>query len=123
MAANGDIPAGNVIHRRAEFATRFGRTDRPRRAEGASVHVSRAISEWATDLLALLWKLNVVRHELNLFHHRTDSGEATHIPLDDPLVTNVCFGGPDGGTATCTGSGQGTIFTLPWPSPGLGLHR
>ncbi|MCU0310043.1 MAG: SMP-30/gluconolactonase/LRE family protein [Acidimicrobiales bacterium] len=51
-----------------------------------------------------------------------DGGGGVHIPLDDPLVTNVCFGGPDGRTAHCTGSGWGTLFTLPWPRPGAPLH-
>ncbi len=51
------------------------------------------------------------------------SGEATHIALPDPLVTNVCFGGPDRTTAICTGSGHGTLFSLPWPRSGATLAR
>lgn len=50
-----------------------------------------------------------------------ESGHAEHIAMPDPLVTNVCFGGPDHRTAYCTGSGLGTVFTLPWPRPGLVL--
>lgn len=49
------------------------------------------------------------------------TGEARHLPMPDPLVTNVCFGGPDGRTAYCTGSGAGIVFTLPWPRPGAPL--
>ncbi len=39
----------------------------------------------------------------------------------DPLVTNVCFGGPDGTTAFITASGFGTLRTHPWHCPGLPL--
>jgi gluconolactonase len=50
------------------------------------------------------------------------TGAAVHLALPDPLVTNVCFGGPDGRTAYCTGSGVGTLFALPWPRSGVELH-
>jgi gluconolactonase len=47
---------------------------------------------------------------------------ATHIPLPDPLVTNVCFA-PDGRRAYCTGSGTGVLMVVPWPRPGVVLAR
>jgi gluconolactonase len=50
-----------------------------------------------------------------------DGGEAEHIPLPDPLVTNVCFGGPDLSTAYVTCSATGKLISLPWPRPGLAL--
>jgi gluconolactonase len=44
-----------------------------------------------------------------------------HVALPDLLVTNVCFGGPDLGTAFVTMSGTGKLVSFPWPRPGLAL--
>jgi gluconolactonase len=41
--------------------------------------------------------------------------------LGDPMVTNVCFGGPDLTTAFVTLSGTGRLASFPWPRPGLAL--
>jgi gluconolactonase len=40
----------------------------------------------------------------------------------DPMVTNVCFGGPDLSTAFITASGFGTLRTHEWHCPGLRLN-
>ncbi|MEO0997591.1 MAG: SMP-30/gluconolactonase/LRE family protein [Pseudomonadota bacterium] len=45
-----------------------------------------------------------------------------HVPLPDPFVTNICFGGPDLGTAYATLSGTGKLVAFDWPRPGLPLH-
>jgi gluconolactonase len=50
-----------------------------------------------------------------------DGAEVEHHPLPDPLVTNICFGGPDLRTAYCTLSGTGQLVALDWPRPGLAL--
>src|SRR5690606_4727937 len=50
-----------------------------------------------------------------------DGETIEHVPIADPLVTNVCFGGPDLRTAYATCSGTGRIVSLPWPRPGLRL--
>ena len=42
--------------------------------------------------------------------------------FDDPLTTNICFGGPDLTTAYITGSLNGTLLTTTWPRPGHPLH-
>jgi gluconolactonase len=39
----------------------------------------------------------------------------------DPLVTNICFGGPDLRTAYLTYSSSGRIVACDWPRPGLAL--
>lgn len=44
-----------------------------------------------------------------------------HIPLPDPLVTNICFGGDDHRTAFVTLSATGRLVALDWPRPGLPL--
>ncbi|HEX7036050.1 MAG TPA: SMP-30/gluconolactonase/LRE family protein [Pseudomonadales bacterium] len=46
-------------------------------------------------------------------------GLVEQIPLDDPLPTNLCFGGEDGRTAYVTCSASGTILAIPWRRPGL----
>jgi gluconolactonase len=53
------------------------------------------------------------------------SGEVSHRPLPpdlwDPLVTNICFGGPDRRTAYLTLSGTGRLIACEWPTAGLAL--
>ena len=44
------------------------------------------------------------------------------IPLGDPMVTNVCWGGDDLRTAYATLSATGRLVSLPWPRPGLKLN-
>ena len=43
------------------------------------------------------------------------------IPGGDPMVTNVCFGGPDLATAFITVSGTGRLMAHEWHCPGLPL--
>ncbi len=50
-----------------------------------------------------------------------DGGGVTHVPMPDPLTTNVCFGGNDLRTAFVTLSGTGRLVSVPWPRPGLRL--
>jgi gluconolactonase len=50
------------------------------------------------------------------------SGEPiTHVPMPDPLTTNICFGGPDLRTAFITLSATGRLVTTEWVTPGLRL--
>lgn len=51
-----------------------------------------------------------------------DGATVNHIALPDPLVTNVCFGGPDLRTAFATLSATGQLVAFEWPRPGLRLH-
>jgi len=50
-----------------------------------------------------------------------DGATVEHHPVDDLLVTNICFGGPDGRTAFVTSSGTGRLLAAEWPRPGLRL--
>jgi gluconolactonase len=52
-----------------------------------------------------------------------DGERVEHVPLPDPLVTNICFGGPDLRTAYATLSGTGALVSFEWPRPGLRLHH
>jgi gluconolactonase len=40
------------------------------------------------------------------------------LPLSDPMITNLCFGGPDHRTAFITCSGTGHLIAVDWPRPG-----
>lgn len=44
-----------------------------------------------------------------------------HVPMPDPLTTNICFGGPDLRTAFITLSATGRLVAVPWKTAGLRL--
>lgn len=50
-----------------------------------------------------------------------DGSSVLHHPIDDPLVTNICFGGPGGDTAFVTASATGRLLSTTWPRSGLRL--
>lgn len=45
------------------------------------------------------------------------------VPLKDPTVTNICFGGSDLKTAFITASGIGRLYKADWAYAGLKLHH
>ncbi len=50
-------------------------------------------------------------------------GEApSFFPMDDPLTTNICFGGPELRTAYITLSATGRLVSMPWAEAGLALN-
>ncbi len=49
------------------------------------------------------------------------SGEHHHVPFDDPLTTNICFGGEDMASAFVTLSATGRLVSTGWATPGLEL--
>jgi gluconolactonase len=49
------------------------------------------------------------------------TGAMTHHPIADPLVTNICFGGPDLKDAWVTAGMTGRLYRARWPRPGLRL--
>ncbi len=49
------------------------------------------------------------------------SGAYEHVPVPDPLTTNICFGGADMRDAWITCSTTGRLFKTRWPRPGLKL--
>jgi gluconolactonase len=49
-----------------------------------------------------------------------DGTAVEHVPLGDPLTTNICFG-QDGTTAYATLSGTGQLVAFDWHRPGGGL--
>ncbi|MEG9861483.1 MAG: SMP-30/gluconolactonase/LRE family protein [Parvularculales bacterium] len=51
-----------------------------------------------------------------------DGQTITHIPTDDRLTTNICFGGDDMKTAYITLSSSGRLVAADWPIAGLMLN-
>ena len=51
-----------------------------------------------------------------------DGSAVEHVPLPDPITTNICFGGSDLTTAWATLSGTGQLVSFRWPRPGLRLN-
>lgn len=49
------------------------------------------------------------------------TGHYEHVPVPDPITTNICFGGPDMRDAWITGSATGKLFKCRWPVPGQRL--
>lgn len=53
---------------------------------------------------------------------RPDGSGFEHFATDDPITTNICFGGPALRTAYITLSGTGRLVAADWPCPGLALN-
>jgi gluconolactonase len=49
------------------------------------------------------------------------TGDHHHVPFDDPITTNICFGGDDLRTAFVTLSGSGRLVACQWETAGLAL--
>lgn len=49
-------------------------------------------------------------------------GTFEHVPLPDPMTTNICFGGADMRDAFITLSGTGRLIKARWPRDGLRLN-
>lgn len=49
-------------------------------------------------------------------------GKTDHVATDDPLTTNICFGGDDLKTAYITVSSTGRLVSCVWDRPGLALN-
>ncbi len=51
-----------------------------------------------------------------------DGSASDHYAIpDEPLITNICFGGDDLRTAFLTSSGKGELLKMAWPRVGLAL--
>lgn len=51
-----------------------------------------------------------------------DGSDARHVPMPDPLTTNIAFGGEGRRTAYLTLSATGRLAAADWETPGLPLH-
>ena len=52
----------------------------------------------------------------------SDGSKVETVSIDDPFVTNICFGGPDLRTAFICASGKGELLAMDWPRPGAKLN-
>ncbi len=48
-------------------------------------------------------------------------GSVEHVPVPDPVTTNICFGGAAMRTAWITAGATGKLYKKRWPRPGLKL--
>lgn len=48
--------------------------------------------------------------------------EVVDVAADEPIVTNICFGGTDMRTAYVTAAGRGRLYSAQWKRPGLRLN-
>jgi gluconolactonase len=48
-----------------------------------------------------------------------DGSNVEHLPTDDVITTNICFGGDDMRTAYITLSSTGRLVSMPWRCEGL----
>ena len=51
-----------------------------------------------------------------------DGGAPRHVPVPDPMTTNICFGGPGLRTAYITASMSGRLLACEWETSGLALN-
>jgi len=99
------LPFGmNLLYEHTEIFPTRGAANA---AAAASAAVSLAI---VGALLALLWFPGIVQWGIE------------HLPLPDPMTTNICFGGADMQDAYITLSGSGRLVRTRWPRPGLRLN-
>lgn len=85
--------------------------------EGFTMHDSLAVDSGGFVCTATLIKggISVIRPDGGL-------EDFVALPEYDPMVTNICFGGPDLRTAYVTSAGTGKVWALDWPRPGLRLN-
>lgn len=51
------------------------------------------------------------------------SGSYEHVPVPDPITTNIAFGGEDMRDAWITAGGTRSLYKCRWPRPGLRLNN
>ncbi len=82
---------------------------------GLQLFDSLAVDSEGALCVATIWNGGITRIS-------ADGERVEHIPMPDPLTTNICFGGPDLRTAYITLSGTGKLVCMEWPVPGLELQ-
>jgi gluconolactonase len=74
---------------------------------------SMAVEESGRICVGTLWNGGITIFE--------PSGAYEHVPVPDPVITNICFGGPDMRDAFITCASTGRLMKTRWPRPGLKL--
>ena len=91
---------------------------------GAGRYVGAAPGHTYFDSLAVDAKGNIcvatiLNGGITIF---SPDGKNKHVPIDDVVVTNICFGGKDLKTAYITASSKGQLLQTEWETPGLPLN-
>jgi gluconolactonase len=74
---------------------------------------SLAVEQSGCICVATLWNGGITTFE--------PSGAYEHMPVPDPVTTNICFGGADMRDAWITAASTGRLFKTRWPRAGLRL--
>jgi gluconolactonase len=74
---------------------------------------SLAVEESGRICVGTLWNGGITTFEPN--------GAYEHLPVPDPVTTNICFGGPDMRDVWITLASTGRLFKTRWPRAGLRL--
>lgn len=119
-----DSNAGSVLSYRIEAPGRLIGDTRPgasgprmrpmARPEGYFFFDSMAMEADGTLAVATIRKAGITRI--------SPDGTCDHVPTDDPMTTNICFGGSDLSTGYVTCSSSGRLLKGEWPAPGLPLN-
>ncbi len=75
----------------------------------------------AIDALGRICVATLVTGAISVITPGGDVVDQIIAPGQDPLITNICFGGEDLRTAYITSSGHGRVYSTPWSCPGLAL--
>ncbi len=84
----------------------------------AGLSHGEALDSLAVDAAGNVCVATILHGGITIF---TPSGEHRHVPTDDVLTTNICFGGPELRTAFITLSSSGRLVACEWETPGLRL--
>jgi gluconolactonase len=60
---------------------------------------------------------------ITVFSPEGETVEFVNVPSEDPIISNIAFGGPDLETAYITSSGHGLLYEAQWPRRGLRLNQ
>ena len=73
----------------------------------------------ALDAAGNICAATIVNGGITIF--APDGSKIEHLPMPDPLTTNICFGGEGLRSAWITLSGTGRLVKTEWDTPGLAL--
>ncbi|MEY2398971.1 MAG: gluconolactonase [Actinomycetota bacterium] len=93
---------------------------------GGGIYLGAGHPHSAFDSLAVEANGNIcvatLAHEAGITVFNPDGEIVEHVPMPDPLPTNICFSGDDMRTAHVTLSATGKLATMEWARPGLKLN-
>jgi len=76
----------------------------------------------AIDSAGNVCQATILRPGISVVSPDGELVDFVEVPGRDPVITNICFGGPDLRTAYITASGTGVLYATEWARPGAKLH-